>query len=121
MPDNHPKIATSDSPTTTTTAAPSTGTATRPKPQQTETTAEPHRGHLWIWIVAILVLAIGGLIYYRKHQSAVQAAKAKAAAANRSVPITTGTVTKGPIGIYINALGTVTPVYTATITSRVDG
>ncbi|MFZ0522007.1 MAG: efflux RND transporter periplasmic adaptor subunit [Candidatus Acidiferrales bacterium] len=121
MPDNHSKIATSDSPTTTTTAAPSTGTATPPKLQRTETTTDEHRGHLWIWIVAILVLAIGGLIYYRKHQAAAQAAKAKAAAANRSVPITTGTVTKGPIGIYINALGTVTPVYTATITSRVDG
>jgi membrane fusion protein, multidrug efflux system len=121
VPDNHPKIATSDSPTTTTTAAPSTGTTTRPKPQKTETTAETHRGHLWIWIVVILVFAIGGLIYYRKQQAAAQAAKAKAALANRSVPITTGTVNKGPIGIYINALGTVTPVYTATITSRVDG
>jgi multidrug efflux system membrane fusion protein len=121
VPDNHPKIATSDSPTTTTTAAPSTGTTTRPKPQKTETTAETHRGHLWIWIVVILVFAIGGLIYYRKQQAAAQAAKAKAALANRSVPITTGTVNKGPIGVYINALGTVTPVYTATITSRVDG
>ena len=67
------------------------------------------------------MLAVGGLIYYRKQQSAAQAAKAKAALANRSVPITTGTVTQGPIGVYINALGTVTPVYTATITSRVDG
>lgn len=121
MPDNHPKIAATDSPTTTTTAAPSTGTATPRKPQKTDTTTHEHRGHLWIWIVAILVLAIGGLIYYRKQQSAAQAAKAKAAMANRSVPITTGTVTQGPIGVYINALGTVTPVYTATITSRVDG
>ena len=121
MPDNHPKIATSDSPTTTTTAAPSTGTASPKKRHKMDTTAETHRGHLWIWIVAILVLAIGGLIYYRNQQSAAQAAKAKAALANRSVPITTGTVSKGPIGIYINALGTVTPVYTATITSRVDG
>jgi multidrug efflux system membrane fusion protein len=121
VPDNHPKIAATDSPTTTTTAAPSTGTAAPPKAQKTETTTHEHRGHLWIWIVAILVLAIGGLIYYRKQQAAAQAAKAKAALANRSVPITTGTVNKGPIGIYINALGTVTPVYTATITSRVDG
>jgi multidrug efflux system membrane fusion protein len=71
--------------------------------------------------VVILVLAIGGLTYYRKQQAAAQAAKAKAAAANRSVPITTATVRQGPIGVYINALGTVTPVYTATITSRVDG
>jgi membrane fusion protein, multidrug efflux system len=120
VPDNHPKIATSDSPSTTTTAAPSTGTAPPPKPKQTET-PRAHRSYRWIWIVVILVLAIGGLTYYRKQQAAAQAAKAKAAAANRSVPITTATVRQGPIGIYINALGTVTPVYTATITTRVDG
>jgi len=69
----------------------------------------------------ILALAIAGLLYYRKQQAAAQAAKAKAAAANRSVPITTATVRQGSIGVYINALGTVTSVYTATITSRVDG
>jgi membrane fusion protein, multidrug efflux system len=120
VPDNSPKIATSDSPTTTTTAAPSTGTAA-PKTKKTETTPPKHHGHLWIWIVAILVLALAGLIYYRKQQAAAQAAKAKAALANHTVPVTTGTVTKGPIGVYINALGTVTSVYTATITSRVDG
>lgn len=121
MPDNHPKIATSDSPTTTTTAAPATGTAASPRRQTTDTPTQEHRGHWWIWILAILVVGVGGLIYYRNQQSAAQAAKAKAALANRSVPITTGTVNKGPIGVYINALGTVTPVYTATITSRVDG
>ncbi|MGA9887261.1 MAG: efflux RND transporter periplasmic adaptor subunit [Candidatus Acidiferrales bacterium] len=121
MPDNHPKIATSDSPTTTTTAASATGTAASPRRQTTDTPTQEHRGHWWIWILAILVVGVGGLIYYRNQQSAAQAAKAKAALANRSVPITTGTVNKGPIGVYINALGTVTPVYTATITSRVDG
>jgi membrane fusion protein, multidrug efflux system len=120
VPDNHPKIETSDSPTTTTTAAPATGTAAPPKPKKTET-RRAHRSYRWIWIVLILILAIGGLTYYRKQQAAAQAAKAKAAAANRSVPITTATVSQGPIGVYINALGTVTPVYTATITSRVDG
>jgi membrane fusion protein, multidrug efflux system len=120
VPDNHPKIATSDSPSTTTTAAPSTRTSPPPKPQRTEA-PQAHRSYLWVWIVVILVLAIGGLTYYRKQQAAAQAAKAKAAAANRSVPITTATVRQGPIGVYINALGTVTPVYTATITSRVDG
>ena len=120
MPDNHPKIATSDSPSTTTTAAPSTRTAPPPKPQRTEA-PQAHQSYRWIWIVGILVLAIGGLTYYRKQQAAAQAAKAKAAAANRSVPITTATVRQGAIGVYINALGTVTPVYTATITSRVDG
>lgn len=120
MPDNFPKIADSDSASTTTTAAPSTGTAAPPASQK-EQVPRTHRSHAWIWILLVVVLAIAALIYYRRQQAAAEAAKAKAAAANRSVPITTGTVRQGPIGIYINALGTVTPVYTATITSRVDG
>ena len=120
MPDNFSKSGSSDGSTTTSTAAPSTGSAKTPRPAAPDT-GGGSRSHLWIWIAVILVVGIGGLYYYRNQQAAAAAAKAKAAAANRSVPITTGTVTTGPIGVYINALGTVTPVYTATITSRVDG
>ncbi len=119
MPDNISKIGNSASDTTTT-AAPSTGSAAKPRPAAPEYVAKS-RSYAWIWVVLILILGIGGLVYYRKQQAADAAAKAKAALANRSVPITTATVTTGPIGIYINALGTVTPVYTATITTRVDG
>jgi len=37
------------------------------------------------------------------------------------VTITTGTARKGNIGVYIDAIGTVTPVYTASIYSQVTG
>lgn len=37
------------------------------------------------------------------------------------VPVSTGVVKQGEIGIYLDALGTVTPVYTVTVTSRVTG
>ena len=120
MPDNISKIGSSDKDSTTTTAAPSTGSASKSHPPAPEYVPNS-RSHAWIWIVVILVLGIGGLIYYRKQQAAEAAAKTKAAMANRSVPITTATVITGPIGVYINALGTVTSVYTATITTRVDG
>ena len=120
MPDNISKIGSSDKESTTNTAAPSTGSAAKPHPPAPEYIAQG-RSHVWIWIVVILVLGIGGLVYYRKQQAAEAAAKTKAAMANRSVPITTAPVTTGPIGIYINALGTVTSVYTATMTTRVDG
>ncbi len=37
------------------------------------------------------------------------------------MPITTAPAKKGDIGVYVEALGTVTPVYTVTVTSRVQG
>ena len=67
----------------------------------------------------IILLLIIIFYFYRQHQKAVEAAAAKKPVP--TAPISTTTARKGDIGIYINALGTVTPVYTATITSRVDG
>ena len=120
MAENFQNLAKPDNATTTTTGAPATPTANRP----THTTpVEPPRpkSHAWIWIVLLVIVGIVGFRVYQNKQSAAQAAKAKAAAAGRGVPISTTTATQGPIGVYINALGTVTSVYTATITSRVDG
>jgi len=37
------------------------------------------------------------------------------------VPVQTATVREGDIGVYVNGLGTVTPVYTVSVTSRVQG
>jgi multidrug efflux system membrane fusion protein len=79
------------------------------------------RSHAWVWILLLVIVGLVGFRVYQNKQAEAQAAKAKAAAANRGVPITTTTATQGPIGVYISALGTVTSVYTATITSRVDG
>ena len=52
-----------------------------------------------------------------------EAAK-KAAATPRTPPgitITTATAQKGSIGVYLDSIGTVTPVYTDSITSEVTG
>jgi multidrug efflux system membrane fusion protein len=77
-------------------------------------------GHKWIWALAIVILLAAGTYYYL-HQSKQRASTAQADAAPRAVPVSTAAARKGDIGIYINALGTVTPVYTDTITSRVQG
>ncbi len=45
----------------------------------------------------------------------------KAGAAGRPVPVSVTQAKKGDIGEYITALGAVTPVYTVTVKSRVDG
>jgi multidrug efflux system membrane fusion protein len=78
------------------------------------------KSHTWVWVLALIALAVGGLLYYQRH-SGGDASKAKAAPAPRAVPITTAPTREGSIGVYVEALGTVTPVYTVTVTSRVQG
>jgi multidrug efflux system membrane fusion protein len=79
------------------------------------------RRRRWLWIGAIVVvLIIGALWLWHRHEAAVAAAAAAKRAAV-GVTITTATASKGDIGIYLNAIGTVTPVYTTSITSQVNG
>jgi membrane fusion protein, multidrug efflux system len=112
-------ISTKDSPSTTATAPP----APAPPPPKSFARADerPRTSHRWAWIVVIIVLLLGVFYFYRQHQKAAAAAQAQAKQPRPAVPIATATARTGDIGVYINALGTVTPVYTATITSRVDG
>ncbi len=88
-------------------------------PQFHGTTPERRR-HGWVWALLLIALAVGGLLYYQRRSSG-DASKTKAAAPPRPVPITATPAQKGDIGIYVEALGTVTPVYTVTVTSRVQG
>jgi membrane fusion protein, multidrug efflux system len=79
------------------------------------------RRRRWLWIAAMVVLLIiGGLWLWHRHEAAAAAAAAAKRAAV-GVTITTATATKGDIGIYLQAIGTVTPVYTTSITSQVNG
>jgi membrane fusion protein, multidrug efflux system len=111
-------ISTKDSPSTTATTPPAP--APPPPKPVAQKDAGPRKSHTWIWIVVIILLLLGIFYFYRQHEKAAQAA-AQAKQPRPSAPIATTTARTGDIGVYINALGTVTPVYTATITSRVDG
>ena len=87
---------------------------------------------VWIWLV-IAVLAIAGFWYYRSSHSKTTQNPAAAGApgqprpggqsgpGNFSVPVVVATTTKGDLPVYLNGLGTVTPLNTVTIRSRVDG
>ncbi|PWT83728.1 MAG: efflux RND transporter periplasmic adaptor subunit [Acidobacteria bacterium] len=67
-----------------------------------------------IWIVVLGLIALGFYLVYMPKP----APKGRAVGA---VTITTATATKGNIGDYLDAIGTVTPVYTASIFSQVTG
>jgi multidrug efflux system membrane fusion protein len=74
-----------------------------------------------VWIVVLAVFAGGFWLILRKHDQSSNAAKSARGAAGGAVSINTVTAQKGDIGIYIDAIGTVTPVFTASITSQVNG
>jgi membrane fusion protein, multidrug efflux system len=97
---------------------------TFPKTSQPSPAPRPEpraRRRGWIWVAVILLLiAAGGFLYYRREATEVDQ-KAKANATVRAIPVLTATASKGEMGIYVEALGTVTPVYTVTVTSRVQG
>ena len=88
--------------------------------------SKKRRRHWWVW--AVILLAFGGLFYWVIHQH-VQSQQAMAGggrggrrnAVTGPVPVTYATATKGSLGIYLDAIGTVTPVYTDMITPEVTG
>ncbi len=78
-----------------------------------------HKSRWWIWLIVVVVILVIVAIWERRGGSSD--AKASGDAAFRPVLVSTATARQGDIGIYLNALGTVTPVYTVTVTSRVQG
>ena len=94
---------------------------TRQPVQDNSEPATPRR-HRWIWAV---VLILFGLLFY---WAISQHNKSQAAATGGGrrmmtgpVPVTTATAQSGTIGVYMDAIGTVTPVYTDSVTAQVTG
>ena len=84
---------------------------------------EPHRSHTVRILIWVLILLLFGFLFWviLHHQKTAKAPSGKAAMMGGPVTVRTATAKKGDIGIYLNAIGTVTPVYTDVITSQVTG
>jgi multidrug efflux system membrane fusion protein len=75
--------------------------------------------HITLWIVigiVLLLLLVLVVFLWRNHEDAKKAKPAPA-----KISITSATAQKGDIGVYLDEIGTVTPVYTDSITSEVNG
>jgi multidrug efflux system membrane fusion protein len=81
----------------------------------------PKRSRGWVWIVILVVIGAAGYFMYRQYQAMQTDAQARQNNRPRTVPITTTKVQTADMPVYVQALGTVTPIYTDTITSRVQG
>ncbi len=92
----------------------------RPQPQSQSLSGLKSRKHkrarIVIWIastIAVLLVLVLVILYFSGTK--------KAAPAAPGISITTTTATKGDIGVYLDAIGTVTPIHTASISSQVNG
>jgi multidrug efflux system membrane fusion protein len=98
-----------------------------PKSAKSAPPSKPPRSHrkLWLVIAGLVVLAIAGLIWYRSRGASATGKETGSAKNGKGAPPTTPVVsikaTTGNIGVYVTGLGAITPLYTVTVKSRVDG
>ena len=83
--------------------------------------ATRHKGvRVIMWIAILALFGIGFYLVLRHQDNAATIARAPRGGGG-PVTVTTVTAQKGDIGVYLDSIGTVTPVYTASITSQVNG
>jgi len=73
----------------------------------------------WIVLLAICLIAIGAYVFFIKGQSG--GAKQGQSPVTRTVPVVAVAAKKSDMGIYLTGLGSVTPLNTVTVKTRVDG
>jgi len=87
---------------------------------------------LWLWLLALCLLftAAGAYWYFFIQPAAPGAGPPRAGrpgggggpnAANRSIPVVVAPAKQGDVGVYIAGLGSVVPIATVTVRSRIDG
>lgn len=87
----------------------------------------PQRKRHWaIWVAALLMLAGAGFVLSQRSSGSASAQQGGSRGGGKRgaggpIPVAVAQVKRGDLGEYVNALGTVTPVYTVTVASRVVG
>lgn len=90
-----------------------------------ETDHSQKRTKFWIWGALLFLIALIVFWAMRHKGESTQSSSAGAAGGRHAltgpVTIITATATKGDIGVYLDAIGTVTALYTDSITAQVTG
>jgi multidrug efflux system membrane fusion protein len=77
----------------------------------------------WHWLLlAVIAIAVAVyVVYFKQPADAQQTGKKGRDAASRVMPVVAQPAVKKDINVYLTGLGTVTPLKTVTVRSRVDG
>jgi multidrug efflux system membrane fusion protein len=98
--------------------APDLAVSRKSEDHSTENSTAP-KSRWWIWLIVAVVIVV--IVVLWRRSAATSEAKAGGDAASRPVMVTTAAARQGDIGVYVHRIGMVTPVYTVTVTSRVQG
>lgn len=110
---------------------PSSLEKSKPYPAQTPGTKQPGpSGRIWLWLLIIVAVGVGAY-YFFTHPKRNQASNTKTDSAPAGgprqgrgpaiPPVVAVKAVKGNIGVYFTGLGAVTPIYTVSVKSRIDG
>lgn len=101
-------------------APPAPGRERRPQ-------APPPRRRLWPWLLLLAVLGAGYYYWVKKpappasNKAGGKAGGQRGQGAGGAAPVDAAKAFKGNIGVYVTGLGAVTPIYTVTVKSQVNG
>ena len=76
---------------------------------------------VWSGLFLLLIVAVVVVAVIHKNDAKAAAQKRAQALVKPAVSATVATATKGSLGVYLDAIGLVTPVYTANITAQASG
>jgi multidrug efflux system membrane fusion protein len=87
----------------------------------------PKRRHGWIWILFLVLLGAAAYYVWSKRtatapsESSGTAGGRRGQGGNAAAPVDAAKAVKGNIGLYVTGLGAVTPIYTVTVKTQVNG
>jgi multidrug efflux system membrane fusion protein len=98
-----------------------------PPAPETPEPGEPHRRRHWLLIASVIVIA--AYLFFHFHNGGKAPAQGGAGGKggpggkgpDRPVPVLAATAKTQDVGVYLNGLGTVAPLNTVSVRSRVDG
>ncbi len=93
-------------------------------PEQPPADSAKKRRHRWIWVIILLLFGLLFVWVYKQHSvsaSAPAGGGRRGGMAGGPVPVTVATAKKSTMGVYFEAIGTVTPVYLDNVAAQVTG